>query len=141
MIQKKILLIDDDLSILKLLEINLLNAGYNIITATAGESGIEKVKEHNPNLIILDVMLPSINGFEVCKVLKEDIKTKHIPVIILTGISISTLNEHKKNALDLGANDYMTKPFDMDDLLNRAKTLIDCEPECNIDPGLYVNNI
>ena len=125
MIQKKILLVDDDPSILRILGDIFTDEGYTVVAATDGESGIEKVKEYNPNLIILDVMLPGINGFEVCKLLKEDSKTKHIPIIILTGISTSILTEHKKKALDLGANDYMSKPFNMEDLLNRAKTLID----------------
>ncbi|MBN1383291.1 MAG: response regulator [Elusimicrobia bacterium] len=119
---QKILLVDDEPAILKILGNVFSDEGYSIAATSTGEAGIEKAKEFNPDLVILDVMLPGMNGFEVCRVLKEDDKTKHIAILMLTGISI--LAEHKKKALDLGADDYMTKPFDMEDLINRAKVLL-----------------
>ncbi|PIU84173.1 MAG: hypothetical protein COS68_00150 [Elusimicrobia bacterium CG06_land_8_20_14_3_00_38_11] len=124
---KKILIVDDEPAILRILGDVLTDEGYNVIAATDGETGIEKAKEFNPVLIILDVMLPGINGFEVCKLLKENEQTKKISIIILTGIS--TLVEHKQKALQLGADDYITKPFDMSDLLNRVKTLASQQSE------------
>ena len=124
---KKILIVDDEPAILRILGDVLTDEGYNVIAATDGETGIEKAKVSNPDLIILDVMLPGINGFEVCKLLKENEQTKKISIIILTGIS--TLVEHKQKALQLGADDYITKPFDMSDLLNRVKTLVNQQSE------------
>jgi len=124
---KKILIVDDEPAILRILGDVLTDEGYNVIAATDGETGIEKAKVSNPVLIILDVMLPGINGFEVCKLLKENEQTKKISIIILTGIS--TLVEHKQKALQLGADDYITKPFDMSDLLNRVKTLASQQSE------------
>jgi len=124
---KKILIVDDEPAILRILGDVLTDEGYNVIAATDGETGIEKAKVSNPDLIILDVMLPGINGFEVCKLLKENEQTKKISIIILTGIS--TLVEHKQKALQLGADDYITKPFDMSDLLNRVKTLASQQSE------------
>ncbi|MDD5687918.1 MAG: response regulator [Elusimicrobia bacterium] len=119
---QKILIIDDEPAILGILSDVLTSEGYTVNAASDGETGIEKVKEFNPALIILDVVLPGINGFEVCKILKEDQQTKNIAIIILTGIS--TLAEHKQKAFQLGADDYLTKPFGMSDLLERIKKLI-----------------
>ena len=117
----KILIIEDDRDIVEMLEYNLKEAGYETFSASNGEDGIALVRKGRPNLIILDIMLPMIGGFEVCKILKNDDMMAHIPVIILSAKSQET---DKVVGLELGADDYITKPFSPRELIARIRAIL-----------------
>lgn len=116
---KKLLIVDDEPSILTLLEFNLKKAGFEVIKAMDGHHAVKITVEQNPDLIILDIMLPGIDGIEVCKKLRmEKINT---PILMLTAKD----NEIDKIlALELGADDYMTKPFSPGELVARVKAIL-----------------
>ena len=115
----KILLVEDDPSIVFGLERNLVFEGYEVIVATDGEEGLEHALNSQPDLIILDIMLPKINGYEICKAIrKHGFKT---PVIFL---SAKAQEIDKVTGLDLGGDDYITKPFGVRELLARVKTIL-----------------
>lgn len=118
---KKILIVDDEQDIREVLELRLEIAGYNVITATDGKSCLRKAKEEKPDLILLDVMMPGINGFEVCKLLKENDKTKHIPVVMLT---VLAQEKDLSKGLEKGASCFISKPFNIVDLLVEVKALM-----------------
>lgn len=127
--QKKILIIDDDPAHVKLLKVQLEHNNYNVITASEGRQGIKIARNENPDLIILDVLLPGINGFEVCKILKNDDNCKNIPVAMLTSVYIT--DKDKKEGLKLGADTYvlkadvfLSKPFDYKRLLAAVNELL-----------------
>jgi DNA-binding response OmpR family regulator len=105
----KILVIDDSITSLKLLEIALKNDGYSVETAKNGEEGLEKIRIFEPDLIFLDVEMPGMNGFELCRILKKNSKFALIKVVLLTA---KTEEEDRDWGLDLGADEYVTKPFD-----------------------------
>lgn len=118
---KEILIIEDEKDIVEAVEYNLEKEGYKVFKAYDGKKGIKQAQTKLPHLIILDLMLPQIDGLEVCKTLKSDVKTKHIPIIMLTAKSSEV---DKVLGLTLGADDYMTKPFGMSELLARVRTVI-----------------
>ena len=118
---KKILVIDDLPENVFILQDRLENEGYEVIVAYDGNSGIEKVYSHLPDLILLDVMMPDITGFEVCKILVNDEKTKHIPIILVTAKAGS---EDTKEGLEAGAFDYIKKPFNRVELFARVKSAL-----------------
>ncbi len=116
---KTVLIVDDEKSIVDIVEFNLKKAGYDTITAYDGADGLSMAQTLNPDLILLDVMLPKMNGFEVCKTIRQtDIFT---PIILLTAREDET---DKVLGLELGADDYMTKPFSIKELLARVKAII-----------------
>ncbi|HLA51140.1 MAG TPA: response regulator [Thermodesulfobacteriota bacterium] len=117
----KILIVDDEQDILTLLKYNLEKARFQVVSAEDGPEAIELVKKGKPDLIILDIMLPSMEGTEVCKALKKDEATSHIPVIMLTakGEEIDRIV-----GLELGADDYITKPFSPRELILRVKAVL-----------------
>ncbi len=117
----KILIVDDEEDILTLLEYNLEKAGFEVISAKDGPEAIELTKKKNPALIILDIMLPSMEGTEVCKAIKRDDTTRHIPIIMLTakGEEVDRIV-----GLELGADDYITKPFSPRELVLRVKAVL-----------------
>jgi two-component system alkaline phosphatase synthesis response regulator PhoP len=117
----KILLVEDDRDIVEMVEYNLKQDGYETLSALNGEDGIHLAKTEHPDLIILDIMLPVIDGFEVCRTLKKDDATTHIPIIILSAKSQET---DKVVGLELGADDYITKPFSPRELIARAKAVL-----------------
>lgn len=117
----KILVIDDDPVVHKLLEAMLRNANYDVAEAFSGEKGLESASFEKPDLILLDIMMPLMNGYEVIKRLKADQKTKEIPVIFLSAKAESS---DKVLGLELGAADFVNKPFDRAELLARIKTQI-----------------
>jgi DNA-binding response OmpR family regulator len=121
MSKRKILLIEDDRDIVEMVEYNLQEEGYETIAALDGQKGIEKAQTEKPDLIILDIMLPVIDGFEVCKILKSDNRTMNIPVIILSAKSQET---DKVVGLELGADDYVTKPFSPRELIARIRAIL-----------------
>jgi two-component system alkaline phosphatase synthesis response regulator PhoP len=129
---KKILIVEDDEAILKGLIENLEQEHYKVVSAADGEKGYAMAKKENPDLIILDVMLPSKNGFEICQDLrKEKIAT---PIIMLTGKGEET---DKVLGLELGADDYVTKPFSVRELLARVKAVLRRKFEAEHDISEY----
>jgi len=117
----KIQIIEDERDIVEMVEYNLKEEGYDVIFSLDGQKGIEQAGKEKPDLIILDLMLPSIDGFEVCKVLKQQQSTAHIPIIILSAKSLET---DKVVGLELGADDYVTKPFSPRELIARIKAVL-----------------
>ncbi len=114
-----ILIVEDEKNIVDILNFNLTREGYSILEAYDGESGLQLALEQDPDLILLDLMLPQMNGFDVCKSLREQGRTT--PVIMLTAREEET---DKVLGLELGADDYITKPFSMRELLARVKANI-----------------
>ena len=114
----KILIVDDEEDVLELVRYNLDRSGYQIETASSGEDALSKARKNTPDLIILDLMLPGIDGLEVCRRLRAG---GDVPILILTakdGVTDRVLG------LDMGADDYMVKPFDLDELLARIRALL-----------------
>jgi len=116
--KKKILIVDDDTSITLSISFVLEKEGYAVIIAVDGEEAVKKAKEELPHLIVLDIMLPKINGFEVCKRLKANVQTREIRIIMLTAKGDE---KDKRLAEELGVNGYITKPFDIDTLLSEIR--------------------
>ena len=121
MVKKKILIVEDDHDIVEMVEYNLKEEGYATVSALNGEDGVNLARSEQPNLIILDIMLPIMDGFEVCRTLKSDDKTSHIPIIILSAKSQET---DKVVGLELGADDYVTKPFSPRELIARIRAIM-----------------
>ncbi|MCX7725157.1 MAG: response regulator [Thermodesulfovibrio sp.] len=117
----KVLIVDDNIDTVELLRKRLKAEGYITEEAYDGEEALKKVYEVHPDLIILDVMMPKMDGYEVCRILKTDEKTKFIPIIMLTAKSDV---ESKVKGLDIGADDYVPKPFDYRELSARVRSLI-----------------
>ena len=118
---KKILLVDDEPNITKLLSMRLKSSGYEVLTASDGAEGLEKARSQNPDLIILDLMMPKMEGYEVCRLLKFDEKYKHIPIIIS---SAKSTDEDRHLGEKVGADDYLSKPYDPEDLLQKINKYI-----------------
>ena len=119
--EPKILIVEDNRENIDLLVYFLRPQGYNLITATNGAKGLELVKKERPDIILLDIMLPKMDGFEVCERLKKDDSTKYIPIIMIT--ALKDLKD-KLRALQVGADDFITKPFENVELLARVKSLL-----------------
>ena len=119
MSKKNILIVEDEEDILKLIEFNLIKNGYNTTGVTSGEMALEKTKQDSFDLVLLDLMLPGIDGMEVCRQFKSDKATQGIPVIMLTA---KGEEEDIIKGLESGADDYVTKPFSPKILLARVKT-------------------
>jgi len=118
---EKILLVDDEDSNLKLLTKWLIPLGYDIELASNGEEAVQKVKDSRPNLIILDIMMPVMDGYEACKILKKDPETTNIPIIMVTALHG---RETKLKGLSVSANDFLSKPIDQTELTIRVKNLL-----------------
>jgi len=118
---KKILVIDDLPENVFILQDRLIQEGYEVITAYGGNDGMEKAYSTKPDLILLDVMMPDMSGFDVCKNLINDEKTKHIPIILVTAKSGP---EDIKEGLEAGAFDYVKKPFNRVELMARVKSAL-----------------
>ena len=117
----KILIVDDEKTIAETIRYNLERAGFRTLTAHDGQRALELAQRELPDLITLDVMLPEHDGFEVCRLLRQDPRTKRIPVILLT---VKNEESDKIVGLELGADDYMTKPFSQKELVARVKALL-----------------
>ncbi len=115
---QSILIVDDNVNNLDVLSETLTRAGFQVAVAIDGESAIEQVRYHKPELILLDVMMPGINGFETCQRLKADTSTFDIPIIFMTALSDT---QHKVRGFSLGAVDYITKPFQQEEVLARVR--------------------
>jgi DNA-binding response OmpR family regulator len=118
---KKVLIVDDEKDIVETLKFMLEAEGVNCITAYDGEEALNKVKTEKPDLVILDVMLPKMNGYKVCRLLKFDKKYKNIPILMVTARS---QEEDKAIGGETGADEYITKPFNIDDVVNMAKNYL-----------------
>ncbi|HEX7474469.1 MAG TPA: response regulator transcription factor [Dehalococcoidales bacterium] len=114
----KILIVDDDPAIQKFVGVNLEARGYKVLLASDGEEALSLLDEEQPNLILLDIMMPRMNGFEVCRKVRE---WSRIPIIIL---SARESENDKVTCLDCGADDYLTKPFSLVELLSRVKAVL-----------------
>ena len=121
MAEERILIVDDEEDILELVGYNLAREGYKIIKALSGEEALSLSRSEIPNLIILDLMLPGIDGLEVLKRLKKNLKTINIPTILLTAKGEES---DIVAGLELGADDYITKPFSPQILLARIRTVL-----------------
>lgn len=117
----KILVVDDDLSINELIKVNLELAGYAVVQAYDGIKGFALAKQELPSLVVLDVMMPEVDGFTVAKRIRENDETKNIPIIMLT--ALSQLND-KVNGFNIGVDDYLVKPFEVEELLVRVRALL-----------------
>ncbi len=116
-IPPRILVVDDEPDLLMLLEEHLSQEGFQVLTASAGMQAISKARSEQPDLILLDVMMPGVSGFDVCNILQDFPETAEIPIIFLTAI---TETKRKVMGLNLGADDYITKPFDLRELTARV---------------------
>ncbi|GAA0085460.1 winged helix-turn-helix domain-containing protein [Clostridium sp. MB05] len=121
MSEEKILVVDDEDHIVELISYNLTSSGYKVITANNGLDAVRLAKEENPKLMLLDLMIPGLDGFDVCKAIRNDSETKDISVIMLTAKGEEL---DKILGLELGADDYMTKPFSIRELLARIKAVL-----------------
>jgi DNA-binding response OmpR family regulator len=119
---KKILLVDDEQDIVETLKFVLESDGYTCFCAYNGEDGLKLAKEIVPDLMILDVMMPKINGFKISRLLKYDAKYKNIPIIMLTA---RTQESDKQIGEETGADVYITKPFELDEVLSTVSRLIE----------------
>ncbi|PIR16969.1 MAG: two-component system response regulator [Deltaproteobacteria bacterium CG11_big_fil_rev_8_21_14_0_20_49_13] len=117
----KILVVDDDKDLVETITFRLEAAGYEVSSAYDGQEGLEKAMDIKPDLILLDVMMPKMDGYQVCRMLKFDENYKNIPIIMLT---VRGQEQDKNTGVDVGANDYITKPFDSKDLLTRIQRIL-----------------
>jgi len=121
MTKSKILVVDDEEDILELIRYNLEKDGYQVLTAQSGETALETVKSEIPDLVLLDLMLPGVDGIEVCRQINSNSATRHIPVVMLTAKSEEM---DVVIGLEIGADDYITKPFSPRVLLARVKAML-----------------
>lgn len=114
----RVLVVEDELALLETLEYNLVRQGYQVSTATDGRKALEVARRERPDIIVLDVMLPGLDGFEVCRILRQEMI---VPILMLT----ARVDEvDRVVGLEVGADDYLTKPFSMRELLARVKALL-----------------
>ena len=125
MIKKKILIIEDDIEISGIMQTVFEKEGYIVIIADNTDTGLYKVNTSRPDLILLDIKVPAVGGFEFCRIIRKNDKNKHIPIVFVTGKYID-LND-KIMGFNLGANDYIIKPFSTRELLVRAKVWLEKE--------------
>ncbi|MDK2912278.1 MAG: two-component system, OmpR family, alkaline phosphatase synthesis response regulator PhoP [Methanolobus sp.] len=119
--REKILIVDEEIDASTALKVALEAEGYNVIEALDGYEGIRKAKSETPDVILLDIMMPGMDGFEVCRRLKADPASSHIPVIMLTAKGEI---DDKVEGLELGADDYVTKPFNLKELKARIRMVL-----------------
>ena len=132
MAKARILVVEDDMDISNMLKIFFSGQGYEVDVAGRGSQALGKTRENLPHLIVLDIMLPDIDGYEVCRQLRTSTRTSHIPIIFLTQ---KDERSDKLQGLELGADDYITKPFDIDELKLRVQNAIArAERESLTDP-------
>lgn len=118
---KNILVVDDEPDLAELVSYNLKKEGFEVSSASDGEEALKKIRKGNFNLVILDLMLPGIQGMELCRILRNDPKTKHLPIIMLTAKGESV---DKILGLEMGADDYIAKPFSPRELAARVKAVL-----------------
>lgn len=117
----KILVVDDEVYLLQILDFSLGAEGYEVVTAEDGEQALNKAKSEQPDLIVLDIMMPKVDGYEACRKLKQDPSMKDVPVILLTA---KGRDIDRKLGLEVGADDYITKPFSPNKLLEKIGSFL-----------------
>lgn len=117
----RILIVEDDKNLVKLLEFNLKKEGYEVLIAYDGEEGLQKARKEKPDAIILDIMLPKLDGYKICRLLKHDKKYKNIPIIMLTA---KTTEKDETIGLASEADFYIKKPYKPKELLERLKVVL-----------------
>jgi len=118
---QKVLIVDDEEDIVTALSIRLKALGYEVLTAGDGMAALEAARSQNPDIILLDIMLPKLDGYKVCRMLKFDEKFRHIPIIMITA---KVADANKKMGTEMGADAYFTKPFNPEELMSRIKDLL-----------------
>ena len=116
--KKNVLIVDDEPHIVNLIKLSLNKEKYNVTGAYSAREALMYVNKAIPDILVLDLMMPGVNGYELCKALRENPKTRDVPILILS--AKSQMND-KLHAIDVGADDYMTKPFDPMELVKRIK--------------------
>lgn len=119
--KKKILVVDDEVDLVKTIQFALEAEGYEVLVSHNGEDALNQSRKENPDLILLDLMLPKLDGYKVCRLLKFDERYKHIPILMLTA---KTQQKDKLLGKETGADEYITKPFDMEELMEKVKTYL-----------------
>jgi DNA-binding response OmpR family regulator len=117
----KVLVVDDEVNITQILEFSIGSEGYEVLSASNGEEAVEKARREQPDLIILDIMMPRIDGYETCRILKANPLTKNIPVVLLTA---KGRDIDKRLGYEVGATDYIIKPFSPSKLIERIHELL-----------------
>lgn len=125
----KILVVEDDLNLLATLKYNFLKEGYDVITAVDGAGALEVARKEKPDLMVLDIMLPKLSGFEVCRILRQETS---VPILMLTAKAEEV---DKIVGLEIGADDYMTKPFSMRELLARIRAMLRRADMAKLEPA------
>jgi two-component system, OmpR family, alkaline phosphatase synthesis response regulator PhoP len=118
---KKILVVDDEVDLVETVRFPLEMEGFDVLVSYNGEDALNQARKESPDLIILDLMLPKLDGYKVCRLLKFDEKYKHIPILMLTA---KTQEKDKTLGMETGANEYITKPFEMDYLMEKVKAYL-----------------
>lgn len=121
MAKEKILLIEDEPDITEVLQYNLEKEGFEVEFAPRGDAGLEAIRKHNPDLLLLDLMLPGVDGLELTRILKRDPQTRHLPIVMLTAKSEEL---DRIVGLELGADDYIPKPFSPREVVLRVKAVL-----------------
>jgi len=121
----RILVVDDEPDLIRVLEFGLKASGYAVEVAADGQEGLKKAREIKPDVILLDLMLPKLDGYKICRLLKFDDRYKHIPIIIL---SARTQEGDQALALEMGANRFISKPYDFSEILGLIETLLKQAP-------------
>jgi DNA-binding response OmpR family regulator len=121
MSQKKILVVDDEVDLVETIRFPLEMEGFNVLISYNGEDALNQARKENPDLILLDLMLPKLDGYKICRLLKFDEKYKHIPILMLTA---KTQEKDKLLGKETGADEYITKPFDIDELIKKVKAYL-----------------
>ena len=120
-ISKRILIVEDDPSVLRATSFILEKEGYEVLTAVDGLEGLRRAKDDNPDLLVLDVMLPGIDGFEICHSLRTESQTAHLPILMFSAKGQET---DKATGLKVGADEYLTKPVERTVLLSKVEALL-----------------
>ncbi len=128
----RILVVDDEPDVIELLSFNLKASGYEVLSAEDGEEGLRKARQEYPDLVLLDLMLPKIDGVEVCKILRRDLATERLPIIMLTAKATEI---DRILGLEFGADDYVTKPFSPREVLLRVRNLLRRTEEEEVQEG------
>jgi DNA-binding response OmpR family regulator len=118
---KRILVVDDEIRVLAVLEKRLSSAGYEVVTAAEGYDGLKKARSVGPDLIILDLIMPNLNGYQICAMLKRDGDYKHIPILMLTARS---QEKDIEEGMKMGADAYLTKPFSLAEMRTTVRSLL-----------------
>lgn len=124
----KILVVDDEPDILQLTTLRLQAGGFQVVTASAGPEALDKARREKPDLIVLDLMLPGLNGYEICTMLKQDTRYQEIPIILFTA---KAQEKDEKLGMECGANAYLRKPFKGEELEQKIQSLLAARPAAN----------